>query len=70
MSQGTPGDFVPDRERAADADALVPVIEGAGGIITDWQGEPLSGSSDRRVLAAGDRRVHAQALELLSSKDH
>jgi len=48
-----------------DFAALVPVIEGAGGIITDWQGRPLGPGSDGRVVAAGDRRVHAQALELL-----
>jgi inositol-phosphate phosphatase/L-galactose 1-phosphate phosphatase/histidinol-phosphatase len=48
-----------------DFAALVPVIEGAGGIITDWQGRQLGHGSDGRVVAAGDRRVHAQALELL-----
>jgi inositol-phosphate phosphatase / L-galactose 1-phosphate phosphatase / histidinol-phosphatase len=48
-----------------DFAALVPVIEGAGGIITDWQGQPLAHGSDGRVVAAGDRRVHAQALGLL-----
>jgi histidinol phosphatase-like enzyme (inositol monophosphatase family) len=42
--------------------ALVPVIEGAGGIITDWRGMPLGPKSEGRVLAAGDRRVHAEAL--------
>jgi hypothetical protein len=43
--------------------ALVPVIEEAGGIITGRWG---SG----RVIAAGDARVHAQALELLALRDH
>ena len=42
--------------------AVVPVIEGAGGIITDWSGRPMGLKSEGRVLAAGDRRVHAQAL--------
>ncbi|MGI9435723.1 MAG: histidinol-phosphatase [Geminicoccaceae bacterium] len=46
--------------------ALIPVIEGAGGIITDWEGRPLTPDSDGRVVAAGDRRVHAEALELLA----
>jgi inositol-phosphate phosphatase/L-galactose 1-phosphate phosphatase/histidinol-phosphatase len=45
--------------------ALVPVIEGAGGIITDWEGRKLTISSGGRVLAAGDPRLHAQALKLL-----
>jgi inositol-phosphate phosphatase/L-galactose 1-phosphate phosphatase/histidinol-phosphatase len=49
-----------------DFAALVPVIEGAGGIITDWQGQALGPASDGRVVAAGDRRVHAQALAWLA----
>jgi len=55
---------------AYDFAALVPVIEGAGGIVTDWRGVPLDVGSDGRVLAAGDRRVHAQARELLALTDH
>ena len=43
--------------------ALVPVVTGAGGIITDWRGSPLGLKSEGRVLAAGDRAVHQQALE-------
>lgn len=50
---------------AHDFCALVPVIEGAGGVITDWKGEPLDLESAGDVLAAGDKRVHAAALELL-----
>jgi histidinol phosphatase-like enzyme (inositol monophosphatase family) len=46
--------------------AQVPVIEGAGGTITDWQGRPLGLASDGRVLAAGDPRSHAAALRLLA----
>ena len=46
--------------------ALVPVVEGAGGRITDWEGNPLGAGSDGRVIAAGDGRAHGQALELLS----
>jgi inositol-phosphate phosphatase/L-galactose 1-phosphate phosphatase/histidinol-phosphatase len=37
-----------------DYAALVPVVEGAGGRMTDWQGAPLSATSDGRVIAAGD----------------
>lgn len=43
--------------------ALVPIIEGAGGLITDWRGRPLTLASEGQVLAAGDARVHAEALE-------
>jgi histidinol phosphatase-like enzyme (inositol monophosphatase family) len=46
--------------------ALVPVIEGAGGIVSDWQGAPLTTASDGRIVAAGDPRVHESALKLLA----
>ena len=45
--------------------ALAPVVEGAGGIITDWEGRPLGLDSDGRVLAAGDARMHAAAMAML-----
>ena len=45
--------------------ALVPVIEGAGGVMTDWAGRALGVDGGPRVIAAGDRRVHAEALGLL-----
>jgi histidinol-phosphatase len=47
--------------------ALVPVVEGAGGIITDWSGRTLGLQSDGRVLAAGDPRTHAAAGALLAA---
>jgi histidinol phosphatase-like enzyme (inositol monophosphatase family) len=46
--------------------ALVPVIEGAGGLVTDWRGAALTPASDGRIVAAGDRRVHERALKLLA----
>jgi myo-inositol-1(or 4)-monophosphatase len=47
-----------------DVLALIPIIEGAGGIITTWENErPINGG---RIIAAGDRRVHAQAMALLT----
>lgn len=54
---------------AFDFCALVPVIEGAGGVITDWWGAPLRLDSGPLVLAAGDRRVHEAALALLDQED-
>ncbi|HLY54421.1 MAG TPA: histidinol-phosphatase [Stellaceae bacterium] len=49
-----------------DYAALVPVIEGAGGVVTGWQGERLGLASDGRILACGDRRGHAAALAVLA----
>lgn len=37
-----------------DYAALVPVVEGAGGMMCDWNGDPLHAGSDGRVLAIGD----------------
>jgi inositol-phosphate phosphatase / L-galactose 1-phosphate phosphatase / histidinol-phosphatase len=48
-----------------DFSAMLPIIEGAGGVATDWQGAPLGLSSDGRVLIAGDKRTHSDALHLL-----
>ena len=43
---------------------LIPIIEQAGGIVTTWEGgDPREGG---RVIAAGDRRVHAAAMKILS----
>lgn len=44
---------------------FVPIIEGAGGVITDWQGQPLRIGSGSRILAAGDRANHEAALTLV-----
>jgi histidinol-phosphatase len=46
-----------------DVVALVPIIEGAGGCITTWQGKPAG--SGGRIVAAGDARVHKQAMGIL-----
>ena len=48
--------------------ALVPVVNGAGGKITDWQGDALTIASGPRVLAAGDTGLHAQALAVLAGR--
>ena len=47
--------------------ALVPVIEGAGGFITDWRGQPLTMESEGAVIAAGDRRILDQTVATLGA---
>lgn len=47
-----------------DIVALIPIVEGAGGLVTTWDGKPATNGG--RIVAAGDRRVHAQALEMLA----
>ena len=49
---------------AWDIAALIPLVEGAGGIITDWDGG--SALSGKTILASGDARVHQEAMRLLA----
>ena len=47
--------------------ALVPVIEGAGGSLTDWQGHKLTSDSDGHTLAVGDPGLLAKAVAILTA---
>jgi len=51
---------------AYDLFACAAIIEGAGGMVTDWQGQRLDLTWHGGVLASGDGRMHRQALELLA----
>jgi myo-inositol-1(or 4)-monophosphatase len=46
-----------------DVIPLIPIIAGAGGIITTWDGGPAKDGG--RIIAAGDKRVHAEAMAVL-----
>jgi len=46
--------------------AHVPIIAGAGGIVTDWQGRAPGLASDGRIIAAGDPALHARLVERLN----
>ena len=48
-----------------DFAALVPVVEGAGGMMCDWAGEPLHAGSDGRVLALGEPARLEEVLEAM-----
>jgi myo-inositol-1(or 4)-monophosphatase len=48
-----------------DVAALIPIISGAGGVVTTWSGGPPEAGG--RIVAAGDRRIHAAALLLLKA---
>lgn len=45
---------------------LVAVIEGAGGVVTDWAGQPLGLASDGRVVAAASPVLHQWALRTIN----
>lgn len=48
--------------------AMGPIIEGAGGVVTDWQGQPLGLKTNGHVIAAGDPRAHRAAMEVLAGR--
>jgi inositol-phosphate phosphatase/L-galactose 1-phosphate phosphatase/histidinol-phosphatase len=48
-----------------DFAALVPVVEGAGGLMCDWDGRPLTLKSDGKVIAVGDAALKDQVLRIL-----
>jgi myo-inositol-1(or 4)-monophosphatase len=47
--------------------AAIPVVEGAGGRISDWRGAPLGTASDGRVVAAATEALWRQAISELSA---
>jgi inositol-phosphate phosphatase/L-galactose 1-phosphate phosphatase/histidinol-phosphatase len=53
-----PFDFLP----------LVGLIEAAGGIISDWQGRPLTFQSDGKVVSAATPELHRALLDLIASE--
>jgi len=51
-----------------DFAALVPVVQGAGGKMCDWQGQPLTIESNGQVLACGDPSLMPTVLEMVQSQ--
>ena len=47
-----------------DIVALIPIVEGAGGVVSTWDGGPAAGGGS--VVAVGDRRLHETVLSLLN----
>ena len=59
------------RLKLYDYAPFVPVIQGAGGVITDWEGRALTlDNCGPRILAAGDARRHREALALVQQAMH
>lgn len=46
-----------------DIQALIPIVEQAGGVVTDWQGGPAHEGG--QVVACGDAGLHAELVSLL-----
>jgi inositol-phosphate phosphatase / L-galactose 1-phosphate phosphatase / histidinol-phosphatase len=65
MASGWADIVCEDTLQPYDYAAIVPIVEGAGGIMTDWQGRALDMQSDGAVLASGNAALHEQAIETL-----
>ncbi len=50
-----------------DVIALIPIIEAAGGVISNWRGEPANNGG--LVVAAATRELHEQAMTLLQNEN-
>jgi inositol-phosphate phosphatase/L-galactose 1-phosphate phosphatase/histidinol-phosphatase len=50
-----------------DVFATAAIIEGAGGVVSDWAGKPIDLSWKGQIAAAGDRKLHGDALARLGS---
>ena len=50
-----------------DIMALVPVVESAKGIITDWQGNPLTLDCNGQVLASANPELHNECLQIIEA---
>jgi myo-inositol-1(or 4)-monophosphatase len=50
--------------QAYDIQALIPLIENAGGVVSNWEGGSCHDGGD--VLACGDRRLHAELLRRMT----
>src|SRR5580698_9685527 len=61
VAAGTIDLVLETRLKAWDIDAAIPVVAGAGGLTTDWQGAAV-GSHGGRVAIAGDRACLEEAL--------
>ncbi len=51
--------------KTVDIMALIPIVSGANGVITDWQGNPLTLSSSGYVLATSNSILHQQCLSAI-----
>ncbi|WP_281061330.1 inositol monophosphatase family protein, partial [Mesorhizobium sp. M1A.F.Ca.IN.020.32.1.1] len=52
-----------------DICALCPVVTEAGGVITDWEGKPLSLTSSGAIAASASPALHSTVLDMLARRD-
>ena len=65
LANGTVDVVIEANLKPHDFCALVPIIKGAGGVITDWKGKDITLKSDGNVVACGAVHIHEQVRQLL-----
>jgi fructose-1,6-bisphosphatase/inositol monophosphatase family enzyme len=67
LANGRTDVAIDTRLKIYDYAPFKPIIEGAGGVITDWTGLPIDLASGPRILAAGDPARHREALAIIAA---
>jgi histidinol-phosphatase len=65
VAMGTHDIVVENQLKPFDIQAMIPIIEAAGGKVTSWDGGPADLGGD--VIASGDEKIHEEILKVLSS---
>ena len=68
LSSGLIDIVIEDTLQAYDYMALIPVIQGAGGVITDKYNNPITFDSDGSVVATANSFIHNQTIKLFNLK--
>jgi len=50
-----------------DVAALIPVINASGGVITDWQGKPLTKGFNGQCLASSNQELHKKLIQIINN---
>jgi len=56
-----------DTLKTHDYMALIPVIEGAGGVVTDKYGSPVTINSDGSIVASANKSLHNQIINIINN---
>ena len=56
-----------DTLKTHDYMALIPVIEGAGGVVTDKYGSPVNINSDGSIVASANKSLHNQVIDIINN---
>lgn len=67
LASGTVDLVIESGMQSYDFMPLIPIVTGAGGIMTDWQGNELTLYSKGQVIAASSEPLHEQAMALLNT---